>query len=723
MTRRADPGGQFDHQRRLAADGPAPGRSGEPKTPGAVARNAASLIGNEAVARAMEAGGPIGLVRRELGRSGEELPADARAAFEAKMGRELPDVRIHRGPSADQAAEAVNARAFTHGQDVVLGADVGPHDEADGRQVLTHELVHVLQSTAPQSFGVMPPGTTAEGEAAAGSQPTASATGIARVVEKDLTKMSDSELMNEYDLVVRYVRDQPPGADRKAGIEYVREIESMVRSRGSAPAAAAAPASATPGAPEESFADVKPDTSVPEGPPLQSGKTPLRAGDIDKYSAFNTRARTGDPYEGHEILQNAFLKAIGKIVRRGKGRVSRGNPSLAVDEALHDRISAAQARLGLHDPDQVAKMPPEEVVAKNIQALEEAGVEQSQIRMVEREATAHGVREGVIKPAAAAQPSAPAASQPPPAASPAEPNASEAPPSVSQPEPSASQAEPLMSQEPATPAAADAPMSSAEPAAPAAAASSAAEPGAALATPPTSPAAEAAAPAAAETAKPGVAPSKAPAVAETAGEPSAAPAPEGIAGPMVMNVAAPLILGAVHDKAVEAIRDRRGYAPVGAFAYAHENIISRIGRIFTGAAVEEQLAELPGRFNVTAFRANARAQAAAVKPGDTLKLVCQVPVQVSEFTRDVQNYVFQYRRNTDGKWSLVEHPADAGAIDTENVLVAPLLPVQVSRTQARVEPPDMNVIVGDAPDTDVAEMFNVHRHYVRERSPYDDQMT
>jgi hypothetical protein len=188
---------------------------------------------------------------------------------------------------------------------------------------------------------------------------------------------------------------------------------------------------------------------------------------------------------------------------------------------------------------------------------------------------------------------------------------------------------------------------------------------------------------------------------ETAGEP-------GLGGPIVMNVAVPLILGAVHDEATRAIRDQRGYAPVGPLAYAHEGFISRVGRAFTGAAVEEQTADLPSRFNVTSFRANARAQAARVAPGAAMILVCQVPIP-REGGREVGNYVMLYRKGADGSWRLDAHPpaVDQDDIDTEHVLVAPLMPVLLGGGAARVDPPDMDVILGSGSDRDVARMMHV----------------
>src|SRR5262249_26206750 len=56
----------------------------------------------------------------------------------------VSDVRVHSGGGAASAASAMGAEAFTHGNDVFLGAG---HDagSAHGSFVMMHELAHVVQ--------------------------------------------------------------------------------------------------------------------------------------------------------------------------------------------------------------------------------------------------------------------------------------------------------------------------------------------------------------------------------------------------------------------------------------------------------------------------------------------------------------------------------------------------------------------------------------------------
>lgn len=76
---------------------------------------------------------------------GRPLPPDVRAYFEPRFGRDFGRVRVHIGARAAESARAVNARAYTVGRDVVLGAGQYAPATTWGRRLLAHELTHVVQ--------------------------------------------------------------------------------------------------------------------------------------------------------------------------------------------------------------------------------------------------------------------------------------------------------------------------------------------------------------------------------------------------------------------------------------------------------------------------------------------------------------------------------------------------------------------------------------------------
>jgi hypothetical protein len=74
-----------------------------------------------------------------LDRPGAPLDPASRAYFEPRFGRGLADVRVHADGQAAASARAVNARAYTVANHIVLGPGT-----AD-RRLLAHELAHVVQ--------------------------------------------------------------------------------------------------------------------------------------------------------------------------------------------------------------------------------------------------------------------------------------------------------------------------------------------------------------------------------------------------------------------------------------------------------------------------------------------------------------------------------------------------------------------------------------------------
>jgi hypothetical protein len=79
--------------------------------------------------------------------AGQPLAESERAFFEPRFGRDFSQVRVHTDAQAAETARAVNAQAFTVGQDVVFGAGQYARAIEIGRQLLAHELTHVVQQS------------------------------------------------------------------------------------------------------------------------------------------------------------------------------------------------------------------------------------------------------------------------------------------------------------------------------------------------------------------------------------------------------------------------------------------------------------------------------------------------------------------------------------------------------------------------------------------------
>jgi hypothetical protein len=71
------------------------------------------------------------------------------------MGHDFSQVRVHASSRAAAAADAIDARAFTLGQDIVFARGQYRPEVPSGRRLLAHELVHTLQQGGGSSVGVI----------------------------------------------------------------------------------------------------------------------------------------------------------------------------------------------------------------------------------------------------------------------------------------------------------------------------------------------------------------------------------------------------------------------------------------------------------------------------------------------------------------------------------------------------------------------------------------
>lgn len=79
---------------------------------------------------------------------GQSLPGETKNFMEQRIGADFGNVRVHTDSSAVQLSRELNAKAFTTGSDIYFNSNqYAPHSEA-GKQLLAHELTHVVQQGA-----------------------------------------------------------------------------------------------------------------------------------------------------------------------------------------------------------------------------------------------------------------------------------------------------------------------------------------------------------------------------------------------------------------------------------------------------------------------------------------------------------------------------------------------------------------------------------------------
>ena len=89
-------------------------------------------------------------VDRALASPGRPLEPALLQDIEQRFGHDFSGVRVHSGAAAEQSAQDVNANAYTVGQNIVFGQGRFEPGTQEGRNLIAHELTHVVQQDGEQ---------------------------------------------------------------------------------------------------------------------------------------------------------------------------------------------------------------------------------------------------------------------------------------------------------------------------------------------------------------------------------------------------------------------------------------------------------------------------------------------------------------------------------------------------------------------------------------------
>ena len=131
---------------------------------------------------------------QRLPQHGEPMPGSVRTFFEARMGSDFSSVRIHRDTEAAQSASALHAQAYTVGNDIVFNRDKYSPQTNEGRKLLSHELVHVLQQ---RSGAARNPQTAPEETQPAGKEDKEKEKEPAEAKDKEQAAETESEKLSQ----------------------------------------------------------------------------------------------------------------------------------------------------------------------------------------------------------------------------------------------------------------------------------------------------------------------------------------------------------------------------------------------------------------------------------------------------------------------------------------------------------------------------------------------
>jgi hypothetical protein len=98
-----------------------------------------------------KAGTAPSIVHDVLRGQGKPLDAPVRGDMERRLGHDFSHVRVHTDSRAAASAQAVEAQAYTVGRNVVFGSGSYAPGSSSGRDLLAHELAHVVQQRGATS--------------------------------------------------------------------------------------------------------------------------------------------------------------------------------------------------------------------------------------------------------------------------------------------------------------------------------------------------------------------------------------------------------------------------------------------------------------------------------------------------------------------------------------------------------------------------------------------
>lgn len=149
-------GGGVRVLQRKCACGSSPGPSGECEE--CRKKELQRKPGNSELGTRSETEAPP-IVHEVLRAPGQSLDPQTRAFMEPRFGHDFSQVRVHSDGQAAESAQAVNARAYTVGRDIVFGGGQYDPRSEPGRNLLAHELTHTIQQSAFASAGGPPAGS------------------------------------------------------------------------------------------------------------------------------------------------------------------------------------------------------------------------------------------------------------------------------------------------------------------------------------------------------------------------------------------------------------------------------------------------------------------------------------------------------------------------------------------------------------------------------------
>lgn len=159
------------------------------------------------------------IVHDVLQSPGQPLDHATRAFMEPRFGADFSQVRVHNDGKAAESARSVSALAYTVGSDLVFNSGQFAPDSTTGRQLLAHELTHVVQQGLTAGHPAPSGHSAAETEAQNNSQrissgePAQVRTPVAAAIHR---QRDPNPVDDKAKAIIAKAKDTTKGVDQRA---------------------------------------------------------------------------------------------------------------------------------------------------------------------------------------------------------------------------------------------------------------------------------------------------------------------------------------------------------------------------------------------------------------------------------------------------------------------------------------------------------------------------
>lgn len=166
------------------------------------------------------------VVHNVLHSPGQPLDPETRTFMESRFRHDFSRVKIHADGQAAESAQAVNARAFTVGQNVVFDSGQYQPRSLQGQRLLAHELTHVIHQG--QAWSIHPSNKQPRAQSIVSPVITPSVmpypSAIQRAINTDCLRHLKE---TKFDSVCK-----PPGSPKRQGTEIHTELQERWQKKG-----------------------------------------------------------------------------------------------------------------------------------------------------------------------------------------------------------------------------------------------------------------------------------------------------------------------------------------------------------------------------------------------------------------------------------------------------------------------------------------------------------